>query len=530
MAASRTDLEASLFEDVRFAEKAERFATDGSQMVAYITKEQNMPTTNEQELEDEQEDSVETLVSYSYTLHLPPVPAHSAALSSTLSLIKQRPILDSTVPLASQLNFVMLSTATNAIMSDDKRLAAKEDDNTNTVIGTPYEGLHSLVHFGVTPWFDAYVSSKKTGVSLDSAAGKKGNEAQMGIPAAKRKFAELELSLLHLQQNVDIPETHLVIHSAVQRAVEESRATGQRLTIDSIHPSNLLTSVPFLNRLQADVNLWIKEIQSVTKLNRDVASGTASQEINFWLSMERALEAIEAQLAGDEVQLTLSVLKSAKRFHATTSFVSDTGLKEAVDTVTKYNALMRDFPLNELLSSTELEKIKESLYMVFGHLNKKLKVSPYPLRRTLPLVEAISNDFNEQCIKVLSSHRLMYMDYASFERTMSTAIDVFATWDENIKEFTNVAREVMRKRNEKFIPVKINSAHTKTQERVSYLRDFRRTHEQLRVMTGSQGGLKGLGSENMLDVNMEEEVKLAYDGLKPVPVLDTSIGQSQDAL
>jgi len=35
----------------------------------------------------------------------------------------------------------------------------------------------------------------------------------------------------------------------------------------------------------------------------------------------------------------------------------------------------------------------------------------------------------------------MYMNYKSFERTMTAAMDVFATWDENIKEFTNVARE-----------------------------------------------------------------------------------------
>jgi len=37
----------------------------------------------------------------------------------------------------------------------------------------------------------------------------------------KKKFAELELSLLHLQQNVEIPETHLVIHPIIQRAVEQ---------------------------------------------------------------------------------------------------------------------------------------------------------------------------------------------------------------------------------------------------------------------------------------------------------------------
>ena len=37
----------------------------------------------------------------------------------------------------------------------------------------------------------------------------------------KKKFAELELSLLHLQQNVEIPETHLIVHPVIQRAVEQ---------------------------------------------------------------------------------------------------------------------------------------------------------------------------------------------------------------------------------------------------------------------------------------------------------------------
>ena len=44
-----------------------------------------------------------------------------------------------------------------------------------------------------------------------------------GIPVTKKKFAELELSLLHLQQNVEIPETHLIIHPTIQKAVEHVR-------------------------------------------------------------------------------------------------------------------------------------------------------------------------------------------------------------------------------------------------------------------------------------------------------------------
>ena len=165
----------------------------------------------------------------------------------------------------------------------------------------------------------------------------------------KKKFAELELSLLHLQQNVEIPETHLIIHPVIQRTVEQvihrffllsfyfiqlgvcqAQAAGTRPNISQI-PAKLLNDSTFLNTLHGHVNAWIKSIQSVTKLNRDVASGTASQEINFWLTFERALEGIEAQLRSDEVNMVMDCLRNAKRFHATVSFIADTGLKDATD-------------------------------------------------------------------------------------------------------------------------------------------------------------------------------------------------------
>ncbi len=146
----------------------------------------------------------------------------------------------------------------------------------------------------------------------------------------KKKFAELELSLLHLQQNVEIPETNLTIHPVIQRAVEQAQATGTRPNISHI-PAKILNDSGFLNTLHGHVNSWIKAIQAVTKLSRDVSSGTASQEINFWLSLERALEGIEAQLRSEEVNMVMECLRNAKRFRATVSFVADTGLKDATD-------------------------------------------------------------------------------------------------------------------------------------------------------------------------------------------------------
>ena len=46
-----------------------------------------------------------------------------------------------------------------------------------------------------------------------------------------------------------------------------------------------------------------------------------------------------------------------------------------VSIVHKYNQLMKDFPLNELLSATDLDKIQESLHLIFGHINKRLRLS-----------------------------------------------------------------------------------------------------------------------------------------------------------
>jgi dynein heavy chain 1, cytosolic len=63
----------------------------------------------------------------------------------------------------------------------------------------------------------------------------------------------------------------------------------------------------------------------VTKLDRDPSSGTALQEISFWLGLERALQRIQEKRDGIEVTLTLEILKHGKRFHATVSFDTDTG-------------------------------------------------------------------------------------------------------------------------------------------------------------------------------------------------------------
>lgn len=98
-----------------------------------------------------------------------------------------------------------------------------------------------------------------------------------------------------------------------------------------------------------------------------------------------------------------------------------TGLKQAVETVNDYNPLMKDFPLNDLLSASELDKIRQALMAIFTHL-KKIRNTKYPIQRALRLVEAISRDLSSQLLKVLGTRKLMHVAYEEFEKVGSVEL------------------------------------------------------------------------------------------------------------
>ena len=125
----------------------------------------------------------------------------------------------------------------------------------------------------------------------------------------------------------------------IQEAIQAAKKKSQTATPASL--GHLLQDSTFLNKIQGSVNGWIREIQKVTSLSRDIASGTLTQEINFWINLENTLLKTEEELQSDGITLTLDVLKFAKRYHATVSFLADTGLKETLEKVQKYNLIMR---------------------------------------------------------------------------------------------------------------------------------------------------------------------------------------------
>ncbi len=81
------------------------------------------------------------------------------------------------------------------------------------------------------------------------------------IPSVEKKIAELEMGLLHLQQNIDIPEISLTFHPFVVSFVKKCSAEGRKPSPEDY--ADKKDDSTFLNALQHGVNRWIREIQKV---------------------------------------------------------------------------------------------------------------------------------------------------------------------------------------------------------------------------------------------------------------------------
>lgn len=81
-------------------------------------------------------------------------------------------------------------------------------------------------------------------------------------PSVEKKIAELEMGLLHLQQNIDIPDVTLPINPVVSTMIRKCGDEGRKPKV--IDFADKAEDSTFLNTLQHGVNRWIREIQKVT--------------------------------------------------------------------------------------------------------------------------------------------------------------------------------------------------------------------------------------------------------------------------
>lgn len=386
---------------------------------------------------------------------------------TVMMLIKSRGKILGGVPFYNQINILNIPTS-HIIESEEQEYSSNEI----------FERLRSVVNLGISPYFDLITNKQVDNSRADSSNS---------INITKKKFNELSLSLQHLQQRIQVPDliegTHPKVLELLQIEDEELKAS----TIDT-----LITDSTFLNELTNAVNKWIKQIQAITKLNHNPFDGNSIiEEIHFWKSMELTLIAIDQQINSPEIKTSIDILNQSKRFHITLSFQNDIGLSNKLNETKIYNSLLKDLPTDELLIKpassnnsvdfNELKKFDSVIMTIFNHLKKLKNLTSFPLSRSIELIELIINDIINSINNILLNFSIMSLSLELFNELVETHLSkIFNNLNLNIKFMINLIRELLRKRQEKFIIVKINQDSVNDlEDRIKYLMKLRMSHENL---------------------------------------------------
>jgi hypothetical protein len=205
-----------------------------------------------------------------------------------------------------------------AVIESDKKFNSKFNSQIRVISledSSPYETMHSYVANTLAPYFKSYIKrntsegGKHVGTLSDSSSGGGGGlgsgggggsgggvslakgmpmQANMDMQSTQspgsssgsgvgssndqfaslmeKKIAEVEMGLLHLQQNIDIPEINLIIHPTVAQIVKKCTDEQRKPRADDY--SDKAEDANFLNQLQSGVSRWIREIKKVARKSK----------------------------------------------------------------------------------------------------------------------------------------------------------------------------------------------------------------------------------------------------------------------
>ncbi|GEQ70601.1 hypothetical protein JCM33374_g4279 [Metschnikowia sp. JCM 33374] len=392
-------------------------------------------------------------------------------------MIKQAGVLSEKAPLIAQIHVINIpgpgkssnpdetSVSTEeSTTNDDSALAAGSDAQRDS-----YGQIMNLVSLAITPYFDFIAQNEASDTPSAS------------LSVAKKKFSELALSLRHLQHRIHVPELLNSVPQHIRQVLSDP---------ESPHDPAIVSNSELLNDLTKIVNSWIQQIQAVSNMSKSVSEGNSIQdEVHFWSVLEATLISLREQTLQPDVQCAIEILNSAKRFQVTLAFQNNLGISESLEETRSYNELLKDLPIADLTVTKDnikegpksIENLESTIVILFSHLKKWKGSNSLKLTRMISLVELLLEEIAKKVSRLLVSLDLVGIMYTKFSMICTEHVhQLFQTIETNVKFMVNIIRELMRKRQEKFMVIKIEMPLlTLIKEEVENLKSLRKKHEDL---------------------------------------------------
>ena len=356
--------------------------------------------------------------------------------------------------------------------------------------------------------------------SFQAAVGGEANPSatikSTNLSTVQTKMNELVVLLSQAQKNSNIPNVKLEWDPDLKVKMDEIRAKkGSEPTVEELGANY---NDDYITKLCDIINRWKVDISQVLKLDRNIQQGDTLEELNFWRDYETTLKNVKTQIEGPEVQMTLALVRNARKFFVTKGFEEDTKMDEPIKRVEMYNTLLKDLPIVAMTTATNISDIGNYIHMIFEQIRNKMKISYYPVARMTQLIEVISKDLNAHLINVLGP-KLMTMNYDDFIKLYKECKVLFKeAW---IKDYEALKKEIpiiQKLRNERsLINVPTTFDHYALSKRLKELKKFRQEHNNLIEIILS---LTQSENENQAESPLSREITLAYNKASEIQILD----------
>jgi len=377
------------------------------------------------------------------------------------------------------------------------------------------------------PAISATDNASSSSSAEENKSGDKSSDSN-NTAVLQDKIRELDVAIHQSQRSARLPSVTLGVDKIISRVIDtqdikEGSDDVQKFpgNVDwnTLGLSSKLRDDEYLNLLQTGVSSWIGQIRKLTVLPRTTpfpmisddgngggsgAGGPDLEEINFWNQLNDELRNVKNQLKSPGVELTLSMLREAKRFVATLALENNTGLESSIAYVKDIEHFLKPYPSKEFLVARDFDKIGTVLNLAFDHLPKVRQSRYYTLERTAQLLSATTLTMRRNMERILRenySNTLLFMDYKDYESMVRYPTqDVFVQFDDRYDEFKEFFLEQGRRRNKlgggsgsaeggsgsnvAIDPAKILDRLTLYQKplekRLDQIHEFRSGHERLR--------------------------------------------------
>jgi len=369
--------------------------------------------------------------------------------------------------------------------------------------------MQNYIQNALSPLFNSYQNAVIGGESTST------NIKSNTFATLQNKMTELIFLLNQSQKSSEIPNVRLECEPELKKKIEEIRnKSGREPTAEDFSDK---VNEDYVMKLIDTINRWKVDISSILKLDRQVSQGNSLQEINFWKDYESTLNNIQKQLDSVEVQLTLKIVRNAKKYFVIQGFEEDTKMEKSLRDANSYNTLLKDLPIVSLTTSNTIPNITVYLKRIFEILRSKIKLSSYPVARMYQLLEAISKDMNTHLLNLVGqAGGVMALDYKQFHSIYKEIKALFATWT---KEWDFTKKEIaawQNRRDKTFSQIPSSFQHQLLEKRIKEVKKFRNEHNNLREITQS------LTVEEGTESFLTRELDQAYQAVASIGILDIS--------